>query len=141
MSACLLARRAKSWLLVLLLVGVPVGCRDNPSRSRLITNAGKYPSADDKYELMVTIENGFVFYAIRAAGADVPLAEGRAGSAFHKFFLMWDEMNNVWIDGEDVNRVIFFEDGKFRTHDKTAADYKDPGFPKPPAEWNGPAHR
>ena len=109
--------------------------------SRLITSTGSFPSTDNRYVVTVTIENHIVFYEIRGADAAVPLAKGRVGSAFHKFFLIWDEKNNLWIDGEDTNRVIFFEKGRFREHDKTVADYKDPNFPKPPAEWHGPNHR
>jgi hypothetical protein len=127
----------KSCALVVLLLCFLAGC----TPTKLITHAGKYPSADKKYELLVTIDNGFAFYEIRAAGVDMSLAKGRVGSVYHKFFLMWDEKNNVWIDGEDTARVIFFEDGKFRTHDKTVADYEDPDFPKAPAEWYGPGHR
>ena len=126
---------------VLFLLFTIVGCNGSHRQTGLITDAGMYPSPDNKYELVVTFENHFAFYEIRAAGTVVPLTKGRVGSAFHQFALMWDDKNNVLISGEDTARVIFFEEGKFRTHDKTVADFKDPNFPKPPAEWNEPAHR
>jgi hypothetical protein len=103
----------------------------------MICEDGTYPSLDKKYDLVVTIDsNGIVLYKICASGSSTPLAEGKAGSAYSKFYFMWDDNNNLWIDGEEANRVIFFEDGSFRSHDKTVADYHDPSFPKPPVDWD-----
>ena len=132
--------RCVCWCAVLV-AGTFAGCESRQMQPKLITEPGKYLSPDKKYELIVAVENNIVSYQICTAGAGVPLINGRVGSVFHKVFLMWDDQNNVWIDGEDINRVIFFDGGKFRPHDKTVADYKNPYFVKPPAEWNGPDHR
>lgn len=114
-----------------------VGCGRHQMASRMICETGTYPSPDKKYDLVVKINsNGIVLYEIRASGSSIPLVEGKAGSAYSKFYFMWDDNNNVWIEGEEAGRVILFQDGKFRTHDMTVADFHDPSFPKPPPEWD-----
>ena len=99
--------------------------------------AGKCQSPNKQYELVVTIDsNHTILYEICASGTSIPLINGKAGSAYHKFYFMWDDNNNVWIDSEEAARVILFKDGKFHSHDMTVADFHDPNFPKPPPEWD-----
>ncbi len=82
--------------------------------SRMIREGGRYPSPGKQYELVVTIDsNGIVLYEICASGSSIPLVKGKAGSAYSKFYFMWDDKNNLWIDGDEANRVIFLKMASF----------------------------
>ena len=112
------------------------GCGRSGAKSGIIRSTGECPSRDGRFVAVITIDHGnLVNYVIMDKSKTV-LAAGKAGNSFMKFYMMWDESDNFWIDSEDTSRVVLCHGSVFESHDWTPDDDKAGStFPKIPKEF------
>ena len=90
-------------IILIFLVCVP-GCNlRSRSKDGLIRSVGTYGSVDDCYSVTVTSESrSIIRYTVFDQASGKKLAEGGGFSDFMRWFLYWDESNQLWVYDSDI---------------------------------------
>ena len=89
-----------------------LGCTDNArtTNSPLIRSIGKYRSPNGQFEVAVTTRStSLIDYSISNSESQLELANGGGFSDAQRWYLFWDEQNQLWEYNSDIGGFGYWQ--------------------------------
>jgi hypothetical protein len=94
---------------VLLIPACAPGEKKLNSKNELIRRPGIYTIGPQGVKLNIWLNNGIVYYDAEKNGQKLLQSTGRPSNA-QRWFLCWDDKDNLWFDSSDIGMVVWRND-------------------------------